>query len=125
MNRCRKTFGVAALATAGTLLVSAVPAAAAPTDQIVRDANDGQIDGAYDRSSLESALSSPLLKTYGGANGVAAVKSALGAQTASASNSEELPFTGAEMVTFGALGSTLLVAGFILRRQPRKPGDDL
>jgi hypothetical protein len=119
MNGRRTT----AIAFAGTLVMSAVPAVAATTDGIVLDAKDGRIDGLYDRASLETAQSSPLLKTYGGANGVAAVKSALGAQTVSARNSGDLPFTGAEMVTFGALGSTLLVAGFILRRQPRKPGD--
>jgi hypothetical protein len=124
MDSCRKSIGFAAMATATTLGVSAVPAVAATSDQIVRDAKDGRIDGLYDRSSLETVLASPLLKTYGGANGVEAVKSALGAQTVSRNNSGDLPFTGVELVTFGALGSSLLVAGFIMRRQPRGHDDE-
>ena len=104
-----------------TLAVAAVSASAATTDQIVRDVRDGQVDGGYSQADLRAALSSPLLKTYGGENGVEAVQGALGAQTSAASGSGQLPFTGAELVTFVVLGSTLLVAGFVLRRQPR-PG---
>ena len=96
-------------------------ASAATVDQIVQDAKDGQIDGSYSRADLNAALSSPLLKTYGGKNGVEAVKSALGSQTVATSGAGDLPFTGAEVITFAALGSTLLVAGFITRRQVR-PG---
>src|SRR4051794_3341811 len=111
-----KTLGAAAV-VAAALTISAAPAGAATTDQIVRDARDGTIDGSYSRAALEATLSSPLLKVYGGQNGVEAVKSVLGAQTAGVSGSGDLPFTGAEMVTFALLGSTLLVAGFVLRRQ--------
>ena len=118
----RRNVGVATMVVGTILLAPGVPlAGAATSDQIVRDARDGQIDGVYGRTSLEAALASPLLKTYGGANGVEAVRSALGSQTLATSGAGDLPFTGAEMITFAALGSTLLVAGFITRRQVR-PG---
>jgi hypothetical protein len=116
IGRRTTTLGTVA-AIAAALAVSAAPAGAATTDQIVRDARDGTIDGSYSRAALDATLSSPLLKVYGGQNGVEAVKSALGAQTAGVAGSGQLPFTGAEMVTFALLGSTLLVAGFVLRRQ--------
>ena len=116
-----KQLKVALAAVVAALLVAFVPvASAASVDQIVQDAKDGRIDGAYSKSDLNSALSSPLLKTYGGKNGVEAVKSALGTQTEGTSGSGDLPFTGAEMVTFVVLGSTLLIAGFVLRRADRR-----
>ena len=108
-----------AAAVAVLALVFVSNAAAASVDQIVQDAKDGQIDAAYSQSDLNAALSSPLLKTYGGKNGVEAVKSALGTQTEGTGASGNLPFTGAEMITFVVLGSTLLIAGFVLRRDRR------
>jgi NhaP-type Na+/H+ or K+/H+ antiporter len=113
-----RIFLVAAIAV---LMLALVPmASAASVDQVIQDAKDGQIDGAYSKSDLNASLSSPLLQTYGGKNGVEAVKSALGTQTENTSGSGDLPFTGAEMVTFLVIGSTLLVAGFILRRTGRR-----
>jgi opacity protein-like surface antigen len=107
--------------TVAALLLAFVPAAsAASVDRIVQDAKDGRIDGAYSQSDLNAALSSPLLKTYGGKNGVEAVRSALGTQTEGTGDSGNLPFTGAEMITFVLLGSTLLIAGFVLRRADRR-----
>jgi len=119
-TRHRRRLGRRALLALALLLVIAVPAAsAATTDQIVRDVRDGQVDGTYRAADLRAALASPLLKTYGGKNGVEAVKSALGSQTEGTTGSGELPFTGAELTTFVALGSILLLAGFVLRRQTR------
>jgi opacity protein-like surface antigen len=116
-----KQLKVALAAVAAALMLAFVPAAsAASVDQIVQDAKDGRIDGSYSTSDLNGALSSPLLKTYGGKNGVEAVKSALGTQTEGTQSSGDLPFTGAEMVTFVVLGSTLLIAGFVLRRADRR-----
>jgi hypothetical protein len=107
------------------LVANVAGAAAATTDTIVRDARDGQIDGLYTRAQLDAALASPLLKTYGGTNGVEAVRGALGAQTEAAGvSSGSLPFTGAEMVTFALIGSTLLLTGFVLRRQTPRPDDE-
>jgi hypothetical protein len=107
-------------AVAAMLLAFAPVASAASVDQIIQDAKDGQIDGNYSASDLNAALSSPLLKTYGGKNGVEAVKSALGVQTEGTTGSGNLPFTGAEILTFVAIGGTLLVAGFVLRRAGRR-----
>ena len=115
------TLRLVVVAVVAAAALAIVPIASAATvDQIVQDAKDGQIDGSYSRADLNAALSSPLLKTYGGKNGVEAVKSALGSQTEGTSGSGDLPFTGAEMVTFALIGSTLLVAGFVLRRTGRR-----
>ena len=120
MKLSPNTLRISLIAAIAALLLVFVPMASAATvDQIVQDAKDGQIDGAYSKSNLNAALSSPLLKTYGGKNGVDAVKSALGTQTEATSGSGDLPFTGAEMITFALIGSTLLVAGFVLRRSGR------
>ena len=73
------------------LMLARADASAASVDQIIQDGKDGQIDGAYSEADLNAALSSPLLKTYGGKNGVEAVKSALGSQTEAASGSGDLP----------------------------------
>lgn len=121
MKRSLKPLRIAMVATVAALALVIVPmASAASVDQIVQDAKDGQIDGAYSRADLNAALSSPLLKTYGGKNGVEAVKSALGSQTEGTSGSGDLPFTGAEMITFALIGSTLIIAGFVLRRTGRR-----
>jgi hypothetical protein len=109
---------IAVLAALGSTFAAVAPAAT--VDGVASDARDGRIDGSYSSSDLIAALASPLLKTYGGKNGVEAVKAALGAQTAGTSGSDQLPFTGAEMIVFAALGSTLLVAGFVLRRGGRR-----
>jgi len=111
---------VALAAAVAALMLAFIPAAsAASVDQIVQDAKDGRIDGVYSKSDLNAALDSPVLKTYGGKNGVEAVRSALGTQTEGTSGAGDLPFTGAEMVTFIVLGSSLLIAGFVLRRADR------
>ena len=111
---------VALAAAVAALMLAFIPAAsAASVDQIVQERRGRQIDGAYSKSDLNAALDSPVLKTYGGKNGVEAVRSALGTQTEGTSGSGDLPFTGAEMVTFIVLGSTLLIAGFVLRRADR------
>ena len=124
MKRSFIPLRIAMVAAVAALALVIVPmASAASVDQIVQDGKDGQIDGAYSRADLNAAFSSPLLKTYGGKNGVEAVKSALGSQTEGTSGSGDLPFTGAEMITFALIGSTLIVAGFVLRRTGRR--DDI
>jgi hypothetical protein len=121
MKLSLNTLRLVVVAVVAAAALAIVPMASAATvDQIVQDAKDGQIDGSYSRADLNAALSSPLLKTYGGKNGVEAVKSALGSQTEGTSGSGDLPFTGAEMITFALIGSTLLVAGFVLRRTGRR-----
>ena len=121
MKRSANSLRIFLVAAIAAFMLAFVPlASAASVDQIIQDAKDGQIDGAYSKADLNAALSSPLLKTYGGKNGVEAVKSALGSQTEGTSGSGDLPFTGAEMITFALIGSTLLVAGFVLRRTGRR-----
>jgi len=106
-------------------LLVAVPTAGASTsttDKIIRDAQDGTVDGDYTAAQLQAALGSPLLKTYGGNGGVEAVKSALGNGTTGNARAGNLPFTGAEVFTFAGLGGALVVVGFALRRSGRNGG---
>jgi hypothetical protein len=113
----KKLQSILLIAVAALFL--AVPfALAGTTDGVIQDAKDGRIDGTYTRSQLQAALGSPLLKTYGGNGGVEAVKSALGSQTQKSSKGN-LPFTGAEMITFVLIGGGLLITGFVLRRTGR------
>ena len=114
MRRLRTTLALAAAA----LLVAVPSAMASVTDQIIKDARDGHIDGTYTSAQLQAALASPLLKTYGGDGGVEAVRSALGSQTSSSSGGT-LPFTGFETGTFVVLGFSLIIVGFVLRRSGR------
>jgi hypothetical protein len=104
---------------AAALTFAVVPALADTTGAIISDAQDGHIDGNYTTAQLEAALASPLLKEYAGKGGVDAVQSALGSQTDTSSPSGNLPFTGAEMVTFVLIGGALVITGFVLRRTGR------
>ncbi len=114
MRRLRTTLALVIAA----LLVAVPSALASVTDQIIKDARDGHINGTYTTAQLQAALNSPLLKTYGGDGGVEAVRSALGDQTSS-SGAGTLPFTGFETGTFIVLGFSLIVVGFVLRRSGR------
>lgn len=86
-------------------------------DQIIQDVKDGSLDGSYTQHDLQAALHSPLLKVYGGGeHAVGIVRSALGGHPVASGN---LPFTGAELTVFVIVGLTLLIAGYILRRNTR------
>jgi len=115
MRRLRTTLALVIAA----LLVAVPSALASVTDQIIKDARDGHIDGTYTTAQLQAALASPLLRTYGGDGGVEAVRSALGSQTSSSGSGGTLPFTGFETGTFVVLGFSLIVVGFVLRRSGR------
>ena len=92
------------------------------TSAIVRDvAADGHVDGHYTAAQLRAALASPLLQQYGGSGGVAGVQAALTHHTppGTGHHSGTLPFTGADIVLFLAIGGVLVAAGFGLRRLGR------
>jgi hypothetical protein len=117
-----KRFRTAIALAAAALLIVVPGALASVSDQIIRDARDGRIDGTYSQAQLRVALASPLLKTYGGDGGVEAVRSAIGSQSdpgAAAGTRNTLPFTGFEAGTFVVLGLSLVVFGFVLRRSGR------
>jgi hypothetical protein len=103
----------------GVIALSVPTAFASTTSTIVSDAQDGVLNGTYSTAALQAALSSPE-STYLSQGGVEAVRSAIGNQAPRTTSSGTLPFTGAEIATFLALGSGLLVAGFVLRRSSRR-----
>jgi len=112
------------------LALCVMPAAAlasngGTTSAIVKDvAKDGKVDGKYTSSQLKSALNSPLLRQYGGQGAVESVLTKMKPKatktepaTGPASN---LPFTGADVFMFVAVGGGLLAAGLVLRRFGRR-----
>jgi hypothetical protein len=115
----KKMLVLVVLVAAAFTLAIAPAAFADTTGAIISDAQDGHIDGNWTDAQLQAALSSPLLKEYAGKGGVEAVESALGSQTDASSPSGNLPFTGAEMVTFVLIGGALVITGFVLRRTGR------
>jgi hypothetical protein len=124
-SRAHAGFLVSMIATALLVAPAAPPAAAAATDHVVTEArDDGPIVGIYPRPTLEGALVSPLLWTYGGAGGVAAAERVLDARAVAVSGLRSLPFTGVELITYAVLGSGLAVFGFFTRRQSRHDHGD-
>jgi len=109
----------------GIIALSSSAAFASTTSTIIGDAQDGVLNGTYSASQLRAALSSAEGDTYIGRGGVEAIRSAIGNQTPVTASSGTLPFTGAEIATFLALGSGLLVAGFVLRRSSRRDDSPL
>jgi hypothetical protein len=111
------------------LLLCVVPAAAlasssGTTQAIVKDvAKDGKVDGHYTQAQLKAALKSPLLKQYGGQGAVESVVAKEAPKTTSAPATGEtnnLPFTGSDVLLFVGVGGGLLVAGLVLRRFGRR-----
>ena len=115
------------------LALCVMPAAAlassgGTTQAIIKDvAKDGKVDGHYTTAQLKAALKSPLLSQYGGQGAVESIlsrmkpkKTVAGPATGPSSN---LPFTGADIFLFVAVGGGLLGAGLVLRRLGRS-GDD-
>ena len=107
------------------------------TQAIVNDvAKDGKVDGHYTSAQLKAALNSPLLKQYGGQGAVESVLTKptnLQAQDRLQARERprprrrrrrrgehNLPFTGADVFLFVAVGGGLLAAGLVLRRFGRR-----
>jgi hypothetical protein len=110
---------LAALVAVLALAVFASSAfAGSSTSTIIRDvAADGHVDGHYSQAQLRTALASPLLAQYGGSGGVAGVQAALTHKTTPGTgHAGSLPFTGADIGLFLAVGGVLVVAGVALRR---------
>jgi hypothetical protein len=116
-RRLAALFAVLCLA----VFASSAVAASDPISSIVRDvAADGHVDGHYTSAQLRAALNSPLLAQYGGSGGVAGVQAALTHNTQPGTGrSGQLPFTGADIALFLAVGGVLVVAGVALRRLGR------
>ena len=116
------------------LALCVMPAAAlassgGTTQAIIKDvAKDGKVDGHYTTAQLKAALKSPLLSQYGGQGAVESILSRMKPKKTVSSApatgpSSNLPFTGADIFLFVAVGGGLLGAGLVLRRLGRN-GDD-
>jgi hypothetical protein len=103
----------------------ALAAGGGTTQAIIKDvAKDGKVDGHYTTGQLKTALKSPLLKKYGGKGAVESILTRMkptvtkaAPATGPASN---LPFTGADVFLFVAVGGGLVAAGLVLRRFGRR-----
>jgi hypothetical protein len=115
------------------LALCVMPAAAlassgGTTQAIIKDvAKDGKVNGHYTTAQLKAALKSPLLSQYGGQGAVESILSRMKPKKTVAvpatGPSSNLPFTGADIFLFVAVGGGLLGAGLVLRRLGRS-GDD-
>jgi hypothetical protein len=103
----------------------ALAAGGGSTQAIIKDvAKDGKVDGNYTTGQLKAALKSPLLKQYGGQGAVESIltrtKPKTVTTTPATGPSSNLPFTGADIFLFVAVGGGLVAAGLVLRRFGRR-----
>jgi hypothetical protein len=127
---CGFRRGAAALAVAALFVA---PAAFASTpEQVYRDfAEDSRLDGRYSVNELQATLQSPIVQGYGDDDVVSSLRPAVqseiaaqeqGVQSAgaaplqTASESEQLPFTGLDLALLTAGALFLLAFGVTLRR---------
>ena len=106
---------------------AAIASSGGSTQAIVKDvAKDGKVDGHYTSAQLKAALASPLLKQYGGQGAVESVLTTSQPKTTTTTPAPatgtggNLPFTGADVFLFVAVGGGLLAAGLVLRRIGRR-----
>ena len=127
MRRIRFILPLVALALC-VMPAAALASNGGTTAAIVKDvAKDGKVDGNYTSAQLKSALKNPLLKQYGGQGAVESVltkmKPAATTATPATGNTDNLPFTGADVFLFVIVGGGLLAAGLVLRRFGRRDDD--
>jgi hypothetical protein len=103
----------------------ALAASGGATQAIIKDvAKDGKVNGHYTNAQLKSALKSPLLRQYGGEGAVESILTRTKPKTVKATPatgpSNNLPFTGADVLLFVGVGGGLVAAGLVLRRFGRR-----
>jgi hypothetical protein len=102
----------------------ALAAGGGSTQAIIKDvAKDGKVNGHYTDAQLKAALKSPLLRQYGGQGAVESILTRTKPKatvTPATGHSSNLPFTGADIFLFVAVGGGLVAAGLVLRRFGRR-----
>jgi hypothetical protein len=101
----------------------ALAAGGGTTQAIIKDVADGKVNGHYTDAQLKAALKSPLLKQYGGQGAVESILTRTkpkASVTPATGPSNNLPFTGADVFLFVAVGGGLVAAGLVLRRFGRR-----
>jgi hypothetical protein len=101
------------------MVASVAMAASSTTTAIIKDAQDGHIDGNYTAAQVQAALSylksDPSLLMYTSAEGV--LEDYLASLPAPAAATGGLMFTGGSTVVIFGLGVALMGSGLVLRRR--------
>lgn len=111
---------IAVLVIVAVLMVAAVAqAASSTTAAIIKDAQDGHLDGNYTAAQVQTALayvkSDPSLEQYTNVEGV--LSDFLASEAAPASQNGSLLFTGGSTVVIFGVGLALMGSGLLLRRR--------
>ncbi|HUK77242.1 MAG TPA: hypothetical protein VL117_06525 [Thermoleophilia bacterium] len=111
---------IAVLVIVAVLMVAAVAqAASSTTTAIIKDAQDGHLDGTYTAAQVRTALaflkSDPSLEQYTNVEGV--LNDFLASETAPAAQNGTLLFTGGSTVVIFTVGLALMGSGLLLRRR--------
>ncbi len=117
-----KLLGAVTIALLLILVFAVVAQAAVPQstiDAIIKDAQDGTVDGNWTAAQVQAALdyisNNPVYEQYSDLKGV--LTDYLGGLQAPGSQSGELAFTGGEMVLVLGAGLGLIGSGLALRRR--------
>ncbi len=101
------------------MLVSVAQAVSSTTTAIIKDAQDGHLDGNYTAAQVQAALnylkSDPSLLMYSNVEGV--LTDFLSSQGAPAAQNGGLMFTGGSTIVVFACGLALMGGGLLLRRR--------
>jgi hypothetical protein len=118
----RKLIGAIAIALLLVLVFAVVAQAAVPRsviDAIIKDAQDGTIDGNWSSAEIQATLdfiqNNPVATQYTDIEGV--LTDFLGSSQAPGSQGGSLAFTGGEVVYILGAGLGLIGAGMVLRRR--------
>jgi len=111
---------IAVLVIVAVLMVATVAqAGSSTTSTIIKDAQDGHLDGNYTAAQVRAALaflkSDPSLEQYTNVEGV--LNDFLASEVAPATQNGALLFTGGSTVVIFAVGLGLMGAGLALRRR--------
>ena len=117
----KKFLGLMTIALLIVLVFAVVAQAAVPQstiDAIIKDAQDGTIDGNWTSAEINAALAyiqdNPTYKQYSDLQGV--LEDYLASLQAPGEQSGQLAFTGGEIFVILAAGAALIGGGALLRR---------
>ncbi len=111
---------IAVMVVVAVLMVASVAqAASSTTTAIIKDAQDGHIDGNYTAAQVQAALNflkgDPTLQQYTDVEGV--LQDYLASLPAPEAQTGGLMFTGGSTVVIFAFGLALMSGGLVLRRR--------
>jgi len=117
-----KFMGALTIAVLLLLVFAVVAQAAVPQstiDAIIKDAQDGQIDGNWTAAEVRAALryaeNNPILTQYSDIKGV--LEDYLASLQSPGEQGGELAFTGGEIILILGAGAGLIGSGALLRRR--------